>query len=377
LSNKNHKKRNTILVVLIIFFTLTTFLYLFYYYTYARYYETTDNAYVSQNIVYVTPQISGIVTEVLVDKTEYVKKGQLIGKLDSRDANISFNQAKANLAQTVREIKKLLLEKEEAQLAINLAKIKLQKAKDDFIRNKKAKNQNALSISKFETYKYAYKEAKENLNILQQKLKSIQSIIRDNNISNNPRVKNAILRLKKSYLNLQRCNIYSPVSGVVAKRNFSIGQSVSSKSTLLAIIPQNGFWVDANFKETQVKNIKIGQNVTLTSDLYGKNIIYHGKVAGISPGTGSVFSLIPPQNATGNWIKIIQRIPIRIELNPKELQKHPLKVGNSMYVKVNLQNQNSKTLTILKNKSKNSNLQYKKALQKANEIAQNIIRLNS
>ena len=373
----SNKRRNSALLIVSLVFLIVAIVYALYYYNYAKYYETTDNAYVSQNIVYITPHISGSVIEVLVDKTEYVKQGQLLGKLDTRDANISFNQAKENLAKAVREVKKLILEKEEAKIAINLAKIKLQKAKDDFLRNQAAKNRQAIALSQFERYRYNYKEAQENLKILQQKLKTIKSIVKDNNISNNPIVKSAILQLKKSYLNLQRCNIYSPVSGVIAKRNFNVGQRVSIKSNLLAIIPQNGFWVEANFKETQIKNIKIGQDVTLTSDLYGKDVVYHGKVTGISPGTGSVFSLIPPQNATGNWIKIIQRVPIKITLNPKELQKYPLRVGNSMYVKVNLKSKNSKSVQIVKNRVKNYSLPYKKALQTAEKIAQNIIRLNS
>ena len=377
MSNKSHKKRNSILFILILFFILSGIGYAFYYYTYAKYYESTDNAYVSQNIVYVTPQTSGIVNQVFVDKTDFVKRGQLLGKLDSRDANISFNRAKANLAQTVRRVKKLLLEKEEAKAAIKLAQIKLQKAKDDFFRNQIAKNQNALSLSRFENYKYAYEEAKQNLKILTQKLQSLETLVKDNNISNNPQVKSAILQLKQSYLNLQRCNIYAPISGVIAKKNFNIGQSVSLKSNLLAIIPTKGFWVDANFKETQIKHMRIGQDVKLTSDLYGKDIVYHGKVAGISPGTGAVFSLIPPQNATGNWIKIIQRVPIKIKLNPNELKKHPLIVGSSMYVTVDLKKENSKPLKKLQESSIKSTKLYQKAMQKADSIAQNIIRQNS
>lgn len=148
------------------------------------------------------------------------------------------------------------------------------------------------------------------------------------------------------------------------------------QSTLLAIVPTEGFWVDANFKETQISKMKIGQNVKMYSDLYGKDVLFHGKIAGIAPGTGAVFSLLPPQNATGNWIKIIQRIPIRIKLNPKELQKHPLHVGNSMEVTVNLKKQDGKAISKIKNPPKVEYL-YKKALKEADKIAENIIRQNS
>jgi len=373
---KNKKKRNGIILFLIIFFILSAVAYAFYYYSYAKYYESTDDAYVSQNIIYVTPQSSGVVTQVLVHKTQFVKKGELLGKLDTRNANILFNKAKANLAQTVRQIKKLHIEKQEAQLTIELAQIKLEKAKKDFLRNQQVKNQHALAINKFENFKYAYEEAKQNLKIAQQKLKSIKALVKDDNISKNPQVKNAILQLKQSFLNLQRCNIYAPISGTIAKKNFSIGENISIQSTILAIIPTKGFWVDANFKETQISKMRIGQDVKLYSDLYGKDTVFHGKITGIAPGTGAVFSLLPPQNATGNWIKIIQRIPIRIKLNPKELQKHPLHVGNSMEVTVNLKKQKGKAITKLKTTPKTIYL-YKKALKEADKIAENIIRQNS
>lgn len=373
---KNKKKRNGIILFLIIFFILSAVAYAFYYYSYAKYYESTDDAYVSQNIIYVTPQSSGVVTQVLVHKTQFVKKGELLGKLDTRNANILFNKAKANLAQTVRQIKKLHIEKQEAQLTIELAQIKLEKAKKDFLRNQQVKNQHALAINKFENFKYAYEEAKQNLKIAQQKLKSIKALVKDDNISKNPQVKNAILQLKQSFLNLQRCNIYAPISGTIAKKNFSIGENISIQSTILAIIPTKGFWVDANFKETQISKMRIGQDVKLYSDLYGKDTVFHGKITGIAPGTGAVFSLLPPQNATGNWIKIIQRIPIRIKLNPKELQKHPLHVGNSMEVTVNLKKQKGKAITQLKTTPKTIYL-YKKALKEADKIAENIIRQNS
>ncbi len=373
---KNKKKRNGIILLLIIFFILCGVAYAFYYYSYAKYYESTDDAYVSQNIIYVTPQTPGVVTQILVHKTQFVKKGELLGKLDSRDANILFNRAKANLAQTVRVVKKLHLQKEEAKLAVQLAKIKLQKAKSDFLRNQTVKNQHALAINKFENFKYAYEEAKQNLKIMQQKLESIKALIKNDNIFKNPQVKSAISQLKQSFLNLQRCNIYAPISGTIARKNFSIGENVSMQSTLLAIVPTEGFWVDANFKETQISKMKIGQNVKMYSDLYGKDVLFHGKIAGIAPGTGAVFSLLPPQNATGNWIKIIQRIPIRIKLDAKELQKHPLHVGNSMEVTVNLKKQDGKAISKLKPQPKAEYL-YKKALKEADKIAENIIRQNS
>jgi len=371
-------KRNNILFFLLFLFIASGVAYAFYYSLYAKYYESTDDAYVSQNIIYVTPQTAGVVKQIFVHKTEYVNQGELLAKLDTRDANLSFETAKSTLAQTVRKIKALHIQAKEMQFAIALAKLKMQKAKTDFKRNQPLEKHHAIAINRFEHLEYAYKEAKQNLSIMHQKLKAIQAVIKDTNIAKNPQVQNAIVSLKRTYLTLKRCNIYAPHSGIITKKNFSIGENVSLQSTLLAIIPTDGFWVDANFKETQLRHIKVNQDVILTSDLYGKDVLYHGKVVGISAGTGSVFSLLPPQNATGNWIKIVQRIPVRIALDAKELQKYPLHVGNSMVATVDIHQQNAKNLSPIK-MSKNSNfssLLYKNAMQEATTIAQAIIRKN-
>lgn len=167
----------------------------------------------------------------------------------------------------------------------------------------------------------------------------MNAILKNKNITENPKIKKAALEVKQSYLNLSRCDIIAPVSGIIAKKRFNKGEHVGVTSTILAIVPMQGFWVEANFKETQLHHIKIGQDVKLHSDLYGKDVEYSGKVEGINPGTGAVFSLLPAQNATGNWIKIVQRVPVRITLNENELIKHPLHVGNSMQVRIDAHNQ--------------------------------------
>ncbi|WP_297482326.1 efflux RND transporter periplasmic adaptor subunit [Sulfurimonas sp.] len=377
-SSQNSNKRNNILFLLIFLFIASGVAYAFYYYLYAQYYESTDDAYVSQNIIYVTPQTSGVVKQIFVHKTQYVTKGQLLGRLDTRDANLSFEQAKSTLAQTVRKIKALHIQAKEAQFNVALATLKMQKAEADFKRNQVLEKHHAIAINRFEHLEYAYKEARQNLHIMRQKVKAIQAVIRDVNITKNPQVQNAIVSLKRTYLTLKRCNIYAPHSGIVTKKNFSIGENVSLQSTLLAIIPTDGFWVDANFKETQLRHIKVNQNVKLYSDLYGKDVVYHGKVVGISAGTGAVFSLLPPQNATGNWIKIVQRIPIRIALNAKELQKYPLHVGNSMVATVDIHQQDRDALSQMKiTQNKNfSAILYKNAMQEATNMAQKIIRKN-
>jgi len=378
-SPQKSQKRNNILFLLLFIFTASGVTYAFYYYLYAQYYESTDDAYVAQNIIYVTPQTAGVVNTIFVHKTQYVTKGELLGTLDTRDANLSFIEAKASLSQTVRKIKSLHIQEKEAQYNVALARLKMQKVQADFKRNQTLEKQHAITIKKFEHLKYAYEEAQQILKLMQQKLKSIRALVKDANISKNPQVQSAISQFKRSYLNLQRCNIYAPHSGIIAKKNFSIGENVSLQSLLLAIIPTHGYWVDANFKETQLRHIRVGQKVKLYSDLYGKDVIYNAKVTGIAPGTGAVFSLIPPQNATGNWIKIVQRIPIRIALDAQELQKHPLHVGNSMTATVDVHQQNGEVLTATKTvkKSRLTSSLYKNAMKEADKMVTQIIKENS
>jgi len=225
--------------------------------------------------------------------------------------------------------------------------------------------------------RYYLKEAKENLNIAKHNYQSIKVLLKGKNIYDNPQIKKAVLALDKAYINLQRCNILAPKSGIVAKKNFNVGSYVNPQTVIAAIVPKVGFWVEANFKETKLKNIRIGQKVKLYSDVYGKNRIFHGKVVGILPGTGSAFSLLPPQNATGNWIKIVQRVPVKISLNQKELLKFPLQVGSSMKVYVDTHIRDKKRLTQAKIEQQNSKTNlYKDALKNANKIANDIIEKN-
>ncbi len=372
-----NKKRNNILVFLALFFIITGLGYGVYYYLYAQFYESTDNAYAKQNIVYVTPQVSGIVGEVYVNETQYVKRGQLLASLDDRDLNLSFEQAKSNLANTVRDISKLYQQKASALSALKLAEINLGKARSDLKRKEYLKKYHALSKEVYQDFKYAYEVAVQNLDIAKKQVAKLNSILRSNTIYENPQVKKAVVAVKQSYLNLKRSKIIAPTSGIIAQRRLSVGESISRASTLFAIVPTKGFWADANFKETQLHHVRIGQDVILHSDLYGSSVTYHGKVAGINPGTGAVFSLLPAQNATGNWIKIVQRIPVRIKLEPKELLKHPLHVGNSMQVRVDIHNQEGKIYDKNTQKVKDAPPPlYQNAIKESTMIVNQIIKQN-
>lgn len=354
---KNQKKRNNILLFLALFFLLSGAAYIFYYYTYSRFYESTDNAYVGQNIVYVTPQVSGNVDAIYVSEMQNVKAGEKMAHLDSRDAQLAFLSAKEALAQSVRQIKQTKMLQEEAKNAISLAQVNLDKTKADLERNRFLLSKGAITGEKFQNLEFAKDAADANLQMANKKLLSLDVLLKDKDISKNPEIQNAILRVQKTYLDLKRCDILAPVSGMIAKKNLSLGESVTSNTTIFSIVPQEDFWVDANFKETQLQHIRIDQDVELVSDLYGNDMTFHGKIVGISAGTGAVFSLLPAQNASGNWIKIVQRVPVRISLDPKEVKSHPLQVGNSMSVRVDLHKQNGGYLRRVASKDEN-NLHY-------------------
>lgn len=354
----NQKKRNNILLLLAFFFLLCGGGYAYYYYTYGQFYESTDNAYVGQNIVYVTPQTTGNVNAIYVSEMQNVKAGDKLAQLDSRDAQLAFSSAKMALAESVRQIKQTQMLKDEAKNAISVAQVNLDKTKADLERNKFLLSKGAITGERFQNLEFAKDSADATLQMTNKKLLSINALLKDKDISKNPQVQNAILRVQKTYLDLKRCDILAPVSGMIAKKNLSLGESVTPNATILSIVPQQDFWVDANFKETQLQHIRIGQDVKLISDLYGNNMTFHGKIEGIAAGTGAVFSLLPAQNASGNWIKIVQRVPVRITLDPKEIQTHPLQVGSSMSITVDLHKQDGGFLKRVTSKDENK-LNYK------------------
>jgi membrane fusion protein (multidrug efflux system) len=374
-TNTNKNKRNNILVVLTILMLAAGISYVIYYKLYGQFHETTDNAYVGQNVIYITPQISGIVDDVNVHLTQKVKAGEILGHLNSDDYNLSFEESKNRLIQTLRSIKKLYTQNVEAQAAVALAKINVKQTKEDLDRNTMLYKTKSITENAYDNYKYAYEKASQNLLISGQKAKALKDLIGDNKIEDNPQIKQAVMALKQNYLNLQRCTILAPKSGTIAQKNFSIGSHVTTENTLLALVTQRDTWVDANFKEPQLKNIRIGQKVELYSDMYGKEVVYHGVVKGIAAGTGSVFSLLPAQNATGNWIKIVQRVPVRIVLDENEVKAHPLHMGNSMEVDIDTHDRNNKVLKNIVSTEYKSQF-YPEALKDANKIADELIKKN-
>ena len=300
----------------------------------ARYTETTDNAYVGGNVVQITPQVTGTVVAISVDDTDYVPAGQPLIQLDRADAEIAMQRAQAQLAQTIREVRGLYADTARLQAAVAVRKVELAKARDDLARREKLGNSGAVSNEAIQHARDAVRTGQASLQVAQQQLAANRALTEAASVETHPEVQRAAAALREASLAYQRTTLLAPVSGYVAKRSVQLGQRVSPGVALMAIVPLDQVWVDANFKERQLANIRLGQPVSLHADVYGDKVEFHGTVSGLGAGTGSAFSLLPAQNATGNWIKVVQRLPVRIALVKQELAAHPLRVGLSMDVDV-------------------------------------------
>src|SRR5438552_6442763 len=299
-----------------------------------RYFQSTDDAYVSGNIVQITPQISGTVVAIGADDTQFVKAGQMLVQLDQADAKIALDQAEAQLGKTVREVRNLFATSASLQATLEMRQSDLTRANEDFARRERLANSGAISREEQQHARDAVDSAKSALLAAQQQLVANRARVDRTTIEDHPDVRNAAAHWRDAYLAHARTALPAPVAGFVAKRAVQLGQRVSPGAALMAIVPLDQVWVDANFKEPQLASMRLGQPVTLTADIYGSKVKYDGKVVGFGAGTGSAFAVLPAQNATGNWIKIVQRVPVRILLDPQELAAHPLQIGLSMQVEV-------------------------------------------
>lgn len=309
-------------------------LWLLYWFIFGKYEEYTDDAYVSGNMVQLMPQVPGTVIEINVDDTQLVTEGQVIVRLDASDYKVALQRAKADLARTVREVRQYYEQVAQAQQTLVLDKANLVKAEDDLKRRLGLVGNCAVSRESMQHFKTAVEAAQASYKASSHRLDAALALVENSTLYHHPAVETAKANLKTAYLNVQRTTIVSPIAGYIARRNIQLGQQVSPNSAMLAIIPLHDTWVDANYKESSLVNIRVNQPVTMYADAY-PDITYHGTVVGLSAGTGSAFSLLPPQNATGNWIKIVQRLPVRIRFNTDELLKNPLQLGLSMRVTVN------------------------------------------
>lgn len=330
----NPAKRKRLLTALALIFLVAGLVWGVRWFLHSRGHETTDDAYVAGNLVRVTPRVGGSVAAVLADDTDFVKQGQILVKLDDTDARLALDKAAADLGEIVRRISQAY--ETHAQQTANLAvkRRTLEQAEADLARRERAVAVEAVSREEAEHARAARDKAKSEFDLARAQLAASDAEVGGTSVATHPAVKQAEARLREAWLALARCEIRAPEAGQVAKRSVQIGQQVAPGMSLMAIVPVTQLWVEANFKEDQLKGMQVGQAAQLVSDLYGSGTRFHGTVVGLSPGTGSVFSLLPPQNASGNWIKIVQRLPVRIALDPKELADHPLRVGLSMKVEV-------------------------------------------
>ena len=299
-----------------------------------RYVQSTDDAYVSGNIVQITPQISGTVVAIGADDTQFVSAGQPLVQLDRADAKVALDQAEAQLAKTVREVRNLFATTAQLSATVSMRQSDLARVDEDLARRERLASSGAISSEEQQHARDASNSAKAALLAAEQQLAANRARVDRTTVESHPDVRNAAAQVREAYLAYARTDLPAPVSGFVAKRAVQLGQRVAPGVPLMAIVPLDQVWVDANFKEPQLAAMRVGQPVTLTADIYGGKVEYHGKVAGFGAGTGSAFALLPAQNATGNWIKIVQRVPVRVALDPQELAAHPLQIGLSMQVAV-------------------------------------------
>ena len=292
--------------------------------------EETDDAYVGGNVVSITTREGGTVTALHADNTQQVTRGAPLIDLDPATQDVALASAEADLGRAVRAFRSSRSSVDEASAEIVQAQANLDKAVNDLTRRKGAARDGAVSGEEVSHAADAVTTARAALNLAQAKRAQAASSIAGTDVSDNPAVLAAIAAVRRAAISRAYMSISSPVSGVVAQRTVQLGQRVAPGTPLMAVVPLDSLWVDANFRETQLEHLRVGQPVKIKADVYGGDVTFHGKVLGLGAGSGSAFSLLPPQNASGNWIKIVQRVPVRIALDPRELAKNPLRVGLSV-----------------------------------------------
>jgi membrane fusion protein (multidrug efflux system) len=349
-TSEHHPARKRLLLIAALVFIVLAVLYGIWWALFGANVESTDDAYVHGNLVQITPQVPGTVIAIEAGDTEHVQAGQAVIRLDPADAEITLRQAEALLAQTVRQVRTLYVQNESLaadihvqQANIDRAQADLKRAQSDLQRRQTLAKSGGVSGEELlhaqtavKTAQSGLAQAQASLVAAQARLATNQALTDGTEVASHPDVLHAAARLREAWLARARTVIPAPVDGIIARRSVQVGQRVAPGATLMSVVPLDQVWVEANFKEGQLRNMRPGQRVKLVSDLYGSDVTYQGKIVGLDAGTGGAFSLLPAQNATGNWIKVVQRVPVRIELDPKELQTHPLRVGLSMEVEVDL-----------------------------------------
>lgn len=342
--NNKKGKRTRILLILTLLFIVIAVAYGIYWFLVLRHHEETDDAYVAGNQVQIMAQVSGSVTKVWVDNTDFVKKGDVLVTLDPTDAQQAFEKAQTELASSVRQTRQMMINSKQYQANIEVQKTALAQAQSDLNRRVPLGTANLIGREELQHARDAVTSAQAQLDVAVQQYNANQAMILSTRLEDQPAVKQAAAEVRNAWLALQRTKIVSPMTGYVSRRAVQPGAQIGVTTPLMAVVPASGLWVDANFKETQLAHMRIGQTATVVSDIYGDDVTYTGKVVGLDMGTGSAFSLLPAQNATGNWIKVVQRLPVRIELDANQLSQHPLRIGLSTLVTVDTSNSDGQML---------------------------------
>ncbi|MCQ4142907.1 MULTISPECIES: HlyD family efflux transporter periplasmic adaptor subunit [Vogesella] len=355
-----------------------------------RHHQATDDAYVAGNLIPVSSQVAGSIVAIHADDTQSVKAGDLLLTLDRNDAQLAYARAAAELAQAVRQTRQLISVSGKsdalvAQRAADVARAEadVARASGDLARREAAARDQAIAGEELQhardaanSARLALSAARAALKVGEEEQQASRALVLSDSAEQQPAVARAAAALRESYLALARTEIRAPVAGQIARRSAQPGARIQPGTPLLAVAALDSAWVDANFKEGQLRELRIGQPVELHADLYGDDVTYHGTVAGLAAGTGSVFSLLPAQNATGNWIKVVQRVPVRIALQPQELQQHPLRLGLSMSVSVDTSQQDGPLLTAARRNPALSTSVFERQLAQADQAVAKIIAAN-
>ncbi|PTR30113.1 membrane fusion protein (multidrug efflux system) [Luteibacter sp. OK325] len=333
---KDKRKRNRALLIAVLVFGLAALAwFLLWLFVFSKR-ETTDDAYVGGNQVGISAQVPGIVVGVFADDTQRVNAGQVLVRLDPTDGDVALRKASSALAQAVRQVRQQTQSAASADAALGTRRQDLKRAQDDLKRRIPLLAEKAVAPEEVQHARDAVDSAQSALESAQRQADASRALVDGSDVETNPAVEQARASFRQAWIAAQRNAIVAPTDGYVALRSVQVGNSVQPGQQLMTVVPLHDLWVDANFKESQLRHVRIGQPAKIEADIYGGGTEYHGKVIGLGAGTGSAFSLLPAQNATGNWIKVVQRIPVRIALDPKDLDKHPLRIGLSTAVTVDI-----------------------------------------
>jgi membrane fusion protein, multidrug efflux system len=333
---QRRQRRRVWLGALALGLLLIAFVVLAWWLLYARYYESTDDAYVTGDLVNVTSQVSGTVVAISADEDDRVQAGQELIRLDDTDARIALQDAEQQLARTVRQTRTLFSNRDQLLAVVAQRRADLAKAQSDYDRRLSVGQSGAVSGEELGHARDELRAARDALTAAEKNLAASLALVGRTGVADHPEVQAAATQVERAWLSVVRTSVHAPVSGYLARRSVQLGERIAPGSPLMAVVPLERLWVEANFKEVQLNRMRIGQAVNVVTDLYGSDVVFHGRVAGLGMGTGAAFALLPAQNATGNWIKVVQRVPVRVSLPVDELRAHPLRIGLSSDARVDL-----------------------------------------